>query len=321
MMAPGLLWFDDDARRPVAAKIAEALQRYRERVGFEPTLCQVNPAQTPPIVAAGSAAPRRRTAQAEPLATLPATLAIVATDQMPQHHFLVGVAPGETPTRLPGWGEDGEPAAAPDRPARHTSAAPRRRVATRPRVAAAAASSPAPAISAPVLASAAPGEPAIPARAPRAAKTAASTRTPGTPEMVRATRATASPKIASAAPARKARVAVPAVGAKPTAPAPRRRRTASASAAPATAAPIVAAPAPVVSATPVPQRKRTPAKHTQQVVAQPSLFAEPEAQPQGTRKVARGRKTHVASALPVAALPPAPTPAPTLASPRRRRSA
>lgn len=45
MLASGLLWFDDDSRRPVAVKVADAVARYRERLSHEPTVCYVNPSQ------------------------------------------------------------------------------------------------------------------------------------------------------------------------------------------------------------------------------------------------------------------------------------
>lgn len=44
MLQTGLLWFDDDAKRPLMDKIADAVARYNERVGGVPTVCQLNPA-------------------------------------------------------------------------------------------------------------------------------------------------------------------------------------------------------------------------------------------------------------------------------------
>ena len=45
MAMAGLLWYDDDNRRPLMAKIIEAAGRYRERVGVAPTVCQLPPQQ------------------------------------------------------------------------------------------------------------------------------------------------------------------------------------------------------------------------------------------------------------------------------------
>src|SRR5260370_39233843 len=45
MLASGLLWFDDDSRRPILVKVADAVARYRERLSHEPTVCYVNPSQ------------------------------------------------------------------------------------------------------------------------------------------------------------------------------------------------------------------------------------------------------------------------------------
>lgn len=44
MLQTGLLWFDDDTKRPLAEKVADAVVRYHERVGGAPTVCQLNPA-------------------------------------------------------------------------------------------------------------------------------------------------------------------------------------------------------------------------------------------------------------------------------------
>ncbi|HKS69777.1 MAG TPA: hypothetical protein VJQ45_05130, partial [Ktedonobacterales bacterium] len=71
MIATGLLWYDDDTRRPIALKIAEAADRYRERVGYEPTTCEVSPAQSADALAATQPpAPRARKAAALPRVTL-----------------------------------------------------------------------------------------------------------------------------------------------------------------------------------------------------------------------------------------------------------
>lgn len=43
-MQIGLLWFDNDPSREVAAKVEDAAQRYREKFGVPPNTCYVNQA-------------------------------------------------------------------------------------------------------------------------------------------------------------------------------------------------------------------------------------------------------------------------------------
>lgn len=98
MIALGVLWFDDDPRHPVARKIIAALERYRERVGYEPTVCQLNPAQAAALAAP---APKRRTRHAAPgkldSVQLPTTLRLQPDAHISPNYFLVGIATGETP--------------------------------------------------------------------------------------------------------------------------------------------------------------------------------------------------------------------------------
>lgn len=47
LMKIGLLWFDDDAKRPFVQKIGDASRRYLEKFGVEPDTCYVNPASMP----------------------------------------------------------------------------------------------------------------------------------------------------------------------------------------------------------------------------------------------------------------------------------
>lgn len=93
----GLLWFDDDGRRPIQQKIAEAVQRYRERVGYEPTICQLNPAQAAALEASANSALRSKRVQQAPVAVLPASLKLVPSDLIQPHCYLVGIAEGEQP--------------------------------------------------------------------------------------------------------------------------------------------------------------------------------------------------------------------------------
>ena len=43
MMKTGLLWFDGDAGRDLAAKVARAAAHYQQKYGRAPQLCFVNP--------------------------------------------------------------------------------------------------------------------------------------------------------------------------------------------------------------------------------------------------------------------------------------
>ncbi|MFQ6057725.1 MAG: hypothetical protein ACE5MB_02440 [Anaerolineae bacterium] len=46
-MKVGLLWYDDDPKRPLADKINEAARRYYEKFGVRPNTCYVNPVSIP----------------------------------------------------------------------------------------------------------------------------------------------------------------------------------------------------------------------------------------------------------------------------------
>lgn len=39
----GMLWFDDDPKRDLEAKVANAVKHYREKFGQQPTVCYVHP--------------------------------------------------------------------------------------------------------------------------------------------------------------------------------------------------------------------------------------------------------------------------------------
>lgn len=43
-MKQGLLWYDNDPRKSLDEKIAQAARRYREKFGAAPNICYVNPA-------------------------------------------------------------------------------------------------------------------------------------------------------------------------------------------------------------------------------------------------------------------------------------
>jgi hypothetical protein len=75
-MNEGLLWLDADPKRDLAAKVARAAGRYRERFGMRPTTCYVNSGQWP---------------------GLPADVGgvrLVPADNVLRHHFWIGVEEG-----------------------------------------------------------------------------------------------------------------------------------------------------------------------------------------------------------------------------------
>ena len=81
-MEIGMLWFDDDARRPLPEKVARAAAHYQAKYGAAPTLCFVNPS----MLAEGAEA-------AGGVLLRPARTVMV-------NHFWIGV--GEAPARKNG---------------------------------------------------------------------------------------------------------------------------------------------------------------------------------------------------------------------------
>lgn len=74
-----LIWFDNDRKRPLRAKVEAAMERYQERFGSAPELVLLNPAQ------AGTE---------EAIAGIP----VHATPLVSPDHLYVGVADaGEAP--------------------------------------------------------------------------------------------------------------------------------------------------------------------------------------------------------------------------------
>ena len=107
MIAEGLLWFDDDPRRPLVEKIAHAVERYAERTGWRATVCEAHPALVEAYRAeaarAANAVARRRSAAkpAAPAVTLPPRLRVTPNASMQPNCFLIGIEAGETPRRAP----------------------------------------------------------------------------------------------------------------------------------------------------------------------------------------------------------------------------
>jgi hypothetical protein len=98
MIAEGLLWYDDDPRRPFNAKMAEAARRFSERTGWAPTACEVNPqtlAQRDAVVAAARGG-RAKAALAAEEAQAP-RLAVTPNPSLRPNYILVGIEVGKTP--------------------------------------------------------------------------------------------------------------------------------------------------------------------------------------------------------------------------------
>ncbi len=96
MVMAGLLWYDDDAKRPLAAKIIEATERYRDRIGFAPTVCQLPPQQLKALTEA-STSPRKRART--PVIELPRKLRLEPDERLHPNTFLLGM--GEDDIAIP----------------------------------------------------------------------------------------------------------------------------------------------------------------------------------------------------------------------------
>jgi hypothetical protein len=105
MVMAGLLWYDDDARRPLAAKIIEAVGRYRERVGFEPTVCQLPPQQLTALYAATASRPKRART---PVIELPRRLRLEPDEHLHPNTFLLGMGEEDIAIPNPLLAEDDE---------------------------------------------------------------------------------------------------------------------------------------------------------------------------------------------------------------------
>lgn len=76
-MLTGLLWFDNDPHRELAAKVQDAAQRYREKFGAVPDTCYVN------LTAVGG--------MEMVLPWQGRSLRVVPSGRILAHHFWVGV--------------------------------------------------------------------------------------------------------------------------------------------------------------------------------------------------------------------------------------
>ncbi len=75
-MKQGLLWFDNDSKRSLEDKIAQAAARYVQKFGHEPNICYVNP---------------RMIGEGESAAMLK-QIRVVSAHNVLLHHFWIGVA-------------------------------------------------------------------------------------------------------------------------------------------------------------------------------------------------------------------------------------
>jgi hypothetical protein len=96
IMNVGLLWFDDDPRKPLARKIGEAAERYWQRFAVAPTACHIyRPPDEAPKATTASQAARERidlcllSSAGEPPRLL--TLALVPSGAIRPNYFWVGV--------------------------------------------------------------------------------------------------------------------------------------------------------------------------------------------------------------------------------------
>lgn len=105
MIAEGLLWFDDDPRRPFSAKMAEAARRFSERTGWAPTACEAHPqtlgqrsAPAPAATRSGRSSRAKAAPAPEEDAGAP-RLRVTANPSLRPNYILVGIEAGKTPRR------------------------------------------------------------------------------------------------------------------------------------------------------------------------------------------------------------------------------
>jgi hypothetical protein len=96
MLKMGLLWFDDNPKRPLAEKLDEAAERYQERFDKWPTLVHLNPTQ------------------AEGLSVKYKRLRVFGDEHLRRNYFIVGVdevdAGVSVPSNSPATAEQGRAA-------------------------------------------------------------------------------------------------------------------------------------------------------------------------------------------------------------------
>jgi hypothetical protein len=95
-MNMGLLWFDDDPKKPLARKIGEAAERYWQRFAVAPTACHIcRPPNDPRKEARAPQAAGQRLALCLPSPAGEAprllSLALVPSEAIRPNYFWVGV--------------------------------------------------------------------------------------------------------------------------------------------------------------------------------------------------------------------------------------
>ncbi len=86
-MQTGLLWYDGDPHRGLAAKVEEAAQRYQEKFGSAPNTCYVNQAEL------------NDQNLAIALSGVHDALRVLPAHNILPHHFWVGVEESNNVTR------------------------------------------------------------------------------------------------------------------------------------------------------------------------------------------------------------------------------
>ena len=84
-METGLLWYDGDPKRPLADKVGQAAERYRQKYGRWPNTCYVHPQ----VVGDQAAGGLRLACQAR---SPEATILVLPAPNILVHHFWVGEA-------------------------------------------------------------------------------------------------------------------------------------------------------------------------------------------------------------------------------------
>ena len=101
-MNVGLLWFDDDPRKPLARKIGEAAERYWQRFAVAPTACHIcRPPDDAPKETRAPQAAEQRLALCLPSSAGEAprllSLALVPSGAIRPNYFWVGVDDSPSP--------------------------------------------------------------------------------------------------------------------------------------------------------------------------------------------------------------------------------
>ncbi len=85
-MKVGMLWYDNDTKTALVARVERAAQYYKNKYGKPPTLCFVHPSMLPaPETQAPEEEPKLKSGEVE-VRTSPAVL---------PNHFWIGVSPAQ----------------------------------------------------------------------------------------------------------------------------------------------------------------------------------------------------------------------------------